>query len=219
MPMDLRSEQGVTRFEVRVPPSLLIQSETPHDPYTRRTRWPLQVETEAWTANLFSVGGRVPLTLVDADQMLSLQTTPGQQLEAVHQPACVQAITVELSADSLVVHGLWFTPTPPSRMRWRRFLAATDDPVDVEATLHGDAPSWSAVVACAELVDGLGDSLEGSSVLAHWVLTATTELGTAAVQCTGAAGMTLPLESVQGSYRLKATMVRETLHVEVRRRA
>lgn len=208
-------EGSNSRFEVHVPLSELLHSESPEDPYTRRMSWQLSLDAGDGPRPLLWASDYDSATLAHGSQTLSLTTTPDHRLIAVQQPAQTEVREARLDHCLVSAEGVWWPRQRPVHIVWRRFLPDSDAFVDAECDLKLSGGTWRASAAVSALhPDGPAINAPGSTW--EWTLMALTDQGPESVLCTGRAAMALPQVEVGSEWTMKLTTVRGTLHLGVR---
>jgi len=196
-------------FTARLPIRPIIEETNPDDPFSQRTtrafrlRGPEgQEQVLLWTA-----GDRL-VSHAEDGRVVMLTRSTGGYVNLHESPIRMTATAAVAAGNMLVVRGPdWGEVT----FSWRRYLADSDDHVDVACRRTVSDDEWAAVV------DLDLDGLMPDEVPADWILFATAPDGSShAVQCEPFLSSRLPLTISCGSHVLDVRPLAGTLHVEAR---
>lgn len=217
VPVQTTPQGAKTIFHARLDLEDLLSNETPEDPYTLRTAWPVWLATDEGDQRIAWSEGYQGVTIPYGDEIVSLTATSGKSLIAVREPAQPKVDSVEFSADGhLTVGGAWWPMATPKEFSWRRFLPNSDDHVDVVCDLALEDGRWTARAPLADLAALEAESVSPAGPRANWSLFVSANDTDLAVKCTPLIGSRLPVIHSRSQAAMRATMVRDTLHVEVR---
>ncbi len=196
-------EVGGRDFTARLPIGPIIEETNPDDPFNQRTtrafrlRGPNgQEQVLLWTA-----GDRL-VSHAERGRVVMLTRSTGGYVNLHESPIRMTATAAVAAGNMLLVRGPDWGDVS---FAWRRYLADSDDHVDVECRRTVSDDGWAAAVE----VDAL--------IPADWILFATTPDGTShAVQCEPFLSSRLPLTISRGARTLAVRPHAGTLHVEVR---
>ncbi len=194
-------------FTARLPIRPIIEETNPDDPFSQRTtrafrmRGPEgQEQVLLWTA-----GDRL-VSHAEGGRVVMLTRSTGGYVNLHESPIRMTATAAVAAGNMLVVRGPDWGDVGFS---WRRYLAGSDDYVDVACRRTVSDDGWAAVVDV--------DALRTDELPADWILFATALDGSShAVQCEPFLSSRLPLTISRDSHALAVRPLAGTLHVEVR---
>jgi CDP-glycerol glycerophosphotransferase len=131
-------------------------------------------------------------------------------------PIRTTAVAAEIDGSQFTVRG---SEGRDVKFSWRRYLADSDEHLDVACRRTRSTDGWSATVDVDALIpaSAVQVSVDPLAALADWILFATAPDGTAlAVQCEPFLCSRLPLAITHGGHALAVRPHAGTLHVEVR---
>ncbi len=207
-------------FTARVPIQDILAAANHDDPFGQRTTRVFRVRGPEgqqrvllWTASDSAVS-----RVVD-DRVVTLTRSTGGYVNLHESPIRTTAVAAVVEGNQLTVRG---SEGRDVTFGWRRYLANSDEHLDVACRRTLTADGWSATVDVDALipVTAVQLSVDPLAALADWILFATPPDGAAhAVQCEPFLCSRLPLAITHGTHGSHALAVRPhagTLHVEVR---
>jgi CDP-glycerol glycerophosphotransferase len=206
-------------FTARLPIQDLLDAANPDDPFGQRTTRMFRVRgPERQERVLLWTAGDDALTRAEGDRVLTLTRSTGGYVNLHESPIRTTAVAAIADGNHLVVRG---SEGGERTFSWRRYLADSDDHLDVPCRRTSSVDGWSVTVDVNALipVTAVQVSVDPLAALADWILFATAPDGTAhAVQCEPFLCSRLPLAitSGTGTHSLAVRPHAGTLHVEVR---
>ena len=190
-------------FTARVPIRSMIEETNPDDPFSQRTTRAFRVRGPEGQEQvlLWTAGDRL-VSHAEGGRVVMLTRSTGGYVNLHESPIRMTATAAVAAGNMLLVRGPDWGEVSFS---WRRFMADSDEPVDVECRRTVSDDGWAALVDL--------DALEP----ADWILFATAPDGSShAVQCEPFLSSRLPLTISRGAQMLTVRPYAGTLHVEVR---
>jgi len=190
-------------FTARLPIRPILEETNPDDPFTQRTTRAFRLrgrdgeeQVLLWTA------GDRPVSHAEGGRVVTLTRSTGGYVNLHEFPIRTTATAAVAAGNMLLVRGPDWGDVDFS---WRRYLADSDDHVDVACRRTVSDDGWAAVVN----LDALSP--------ADWILFATARDGSShAVQCEPFLSSRLPLTISRGTQTLAVRPQAGTLHIEVR---
>jgi CDP-glycerol glycerophosphotransferase len=208
-----------TAFTSRMPLADLVDASNPDDPYLQHTVWIMRLETASGRQLVLLTGLAESLPHLQRSRLVTLTRSPGGFVNVVDSPPRLAATeaTVKDAATGpgilLVTGRAWATELDP-RFGWRRFLAASDNYVEVACRTAGEADRWSAAADIAELVAQSPDDATGP---AEWGLFVTPPGGAAYPLGTDPfLASQLPVSVAHGNRTIVVRPRTGTFHLEIR---
>ncbi|MFF0266585.1 glycosyltransferase family 2 protein [Kribbella sp. NPDC004536] len=205
-------------FTARLPVRELLDAANHDDPFGQRTTRVFRVhDAEGGQKVLLWTAGDAAVSRVVDGRVVTLTRSTGGYVNLHESPIRTTAVTAVADGKELVVRG---SAGGDVTFSWRRYLADSDDHLDVACrrTVAADG-GWSVAVDVEALVPvtAVQVSVDPLAALADWILFATRADGTAhAVQCEPFLCSRLPLAIDCGTHALAVRPHAGTLHVEVR---
>jgi CDP-glycerol glycerophosphotransferase len=190
-------------FTARLPIRPILEETNPDDPFTQRTTRAFRLRGAGGEEQvlLWTAGDRL-VSHAEGGRVVMLTRSTGGYVNLHESPIRTTATAAVVAGNMLVVCGPDWGEVCFS---WRRYLAGSDDPVDVPCRRTVSDDGWAAAVGM--------DALEP----ANWILFATKPDGSAhTVQCEPFLSSRLPLTISAGLHTLAVRPQAGTLHVEVR---
>ncbi|MFF0338623.1 glycosyltransferase family 2 protein [Kribbella sp. NPDC004875] len=205
-------------FTARLPIHELRAAANHDDPFGQRTTRSFRVRgPEEQQRVLLWTAGDDAVSMVEEGRVVTLTRSTGGYVNLHESPIRTTATHAVADGNQLVVRGVAGGDVSFS---WRRYLADSDDHLDVECRRTLTAEGWAAAADVDALipVTAVQVSVDPLAALADWILFATSEDdGTAhAVQCEPFLCSRLPLAIAHGNHALAVRPHAGTLHVEVR---
>ena len=194
-------------FTARLPIRPIIEETNPDDPFSQRTTRAFRMRGREGQEQvlLWTAGDRV-VSHAEGGRVVMLTRSTGGYVNLHESPIRMTATAAVAAGNMLVVRGPDWGHVGFS---WRRYLAGSDDYVDVACRRTVSDDGWAAVVDV--------DALRTDELLADWTLFATALDGSShAVQCEPFLSSRLPLTISRDSHVLAVRPLAGTLHVEVR---
>ena len=191
-------------FTARLPIRPILEEINPDDPFTQRTTRAFRMRGPAGQEQvlLWTAGDRL-VSHAEGGRVVMLTRSTGGYVNLHESPIRMTATAAVAAGNMLLVRG---PDWGDAEFSWRRYLAGSDDFVDVACRLTISDDGWAAVVDL--------DALEP----ADWILFATAPDGTShAVQCEPFLSSRLPLTITHGVDVLVVQPQAGTLHAEVQR--
>ncbi|MEV0287103.1 MULTISPECIES: glycosyltransferase [unclassified Kribbella] len=192
-------------FTARLPIGPILEETNPDDPFTQRTTRAFRLRGPAGQdqALLWTAGDRL-VSHAEGGRAVMLTRSTGGYVNLHESPIRTTATAAVAAGDMLVVRGPdWGDVT----FAWRRYLAGSDDYVDVSCRRTFSDDGWAAVVDVEALI---------AADDAEWVLFATVPDGSShAVQCEPFLSSRLPLTISRGAHEFAVRPQAGTLHVQV----
>ncbi|MEV5961725.1 glycosyltransferase [Kribbella sp. NPDC051952] len=190
-------------FTARVPIRSMIEETNPDDPFSQRTTRAFRVRGPEGQEQvlLWTAGDRL-VSHAEGGRVVMLTRSTGGYVNLHESPIRMTATAAVAAGNMLLVRGPDWGEVSFS---WRRFLADSDEPVDVDCRRTVSDDGWAALVDLGALEP------------ADWILFATAPDGSShAVQCEPFLSSRLPLTIARGAQVLTVRPYAGTLHVEVR---
>ena len=204
-------------FVARVPVRDILAAANHDDPFGQRTTRVFRVRgPEGQQRVLLWTAGDAAVSCVVDDRVVTLTRSTGGYVNLHEAPIRTTAVAAVADGTQLVVRG---AECGDVTFAWRRYLADSDEHLDVPCRHTRTAEGWSAAVDVDALipVTAVRVSVDPLAALADWILFATSPDGTAhAVQCEPFLCSRLPLAITHGTHALAVRPHAGTLHVEVR---
>ncbi|RZU13712.1 CDP-glycerol glycerophosphotransferase [Kribbella rubisoli] len=207
-------------FTARLPIRDILAAANHDDPFGQRTTRSFRVHgPDGQQRVLLWTAGDSAVSRVVDDRVVTLTRSTGGYVNLHESPIRTTAAHAVAEGNQLVVRG---SEGCDVTFSWRRYLADSDDHLDVACRRTVSADGWSAAVDVDSLipVTAVKLSVDPLAALADWILFATSPDGAAhAVQCEPFLCSRLPLAITHGAHGTHALAVRPhagTLHVEVR---
>ncbi|GAA2820516.1 glycosyltransferase [Kribbella solani] len=204
-------------FTARLPIQHILDAANPDDPFGQRTTRVFRMRgLEQVPRVLLWTAGDTAVSRTVNGRVVTLTRSTGGYVNLHESPIRTTATYASTSDNQLVVRG---TDGRDVTFSWRRYLAESDDHLDVPCRRTGSADGWSAEVDVDALipVTAVKQSVDPLAGLADWILFATSPDGEAhAVQCEPFLCSRLPLAITHGAHALAVRPHAGTLHVEVR---
>jgi CDP-glycerol glycerophosphotransferase len=193
-------------FTARLPIRPILEETNPDDPFTQRTTRAFRIrDPEGREQVLLWTAGDRPVSHAEGGRVVMLTRSAGGYVNLHESPIRMTATAAVVAGNMLVVRG---PDWGEAEFGWRRYLADSDDHVDVPCRRTVSDDGWAAVVDVAALTEA------GPS---DWILFATAPDGSShAVQCEPFLSSRLPLTINRGVDVLVVQPHAGTLHVEVR---
>jgi CDP-glycerol glycerophosphotransferase len=194
-------------FTARLPIRPIIEETNPDDPFSQRTTLAFRMRGREGQEQvlLWTAGDRL-VSHAEGGRVVMLTRSTGGYVNLHESPIRMTATAAVAAGNMLVVRGPDWGHVGFS---WRRYLAGSDDYVDVACRRTVSDDGWAAVVDV--------DALRTDELSADWILFATALDGSShAVQCEPFLSSRLPLTISRDSYALAVRPLAGTLHVEVR---
>ncbi|GAB2629941.1 glycosyltransferase family 2 protein [Kribbella swartbergensis] len=204
-------------FTARLPIRDILAQANPDDPFGQRTTRVLRLRGPEGQHRvlLWTAGDSAVSHAVDG-RVVTLTRSTGGYVNLHESPLRTTATAAVAEGNLLVVRGLHQGDVT---FGWRRYLADSDDHLDVECRRTASGDGWSAAVEVDALIppESVQVSVDPLASLADWILFATSADGTSrAVQCEPFLCSRLPLTIARGAHSLAVRPHAGTLHVEVR---
>jgi glycosyltransferase involved in cell wall biosynthesis len=217
--LELQRFADGTLFSAEIPMTPILDDANPDDPFTQRTSRGLHLASaNQGSRMLLWTGAERAVHQVHTDRLLLLSRSPGNYANLHESPIRLFADTARHPAgDRVELSGPQLAPDRHTFV-WRRFLADSDDYVDVPCTSGYDHGRWTAAIETTELLTAqAADALQSANPDADWALFAVAEDGTAqAVQTEAFLNSRLPLTVERPAARAWVRPRAGTLHLEVR---
>ncbi|WP_328525367.1 glycosyltransferase [Kribbella sp. NBC_00359] len=194
-------------FTARLPIRPIIEETNPDDPFSQRTTRAFRMRGREGQEQvlLWTAGDRL-VSHAEGGRVVMLTRSTGGYVNLHESPIRMTATAAVVAGNMLVVRGPDWGDIGFS---WRRYLAGSDDYVDVACRRTVSDDGWAAVVDV--------DALRRDEVPADWILFATALDGSShAVQCEPFLSSRLPLTMSRDSHTLAVRPLAGTLHAEVR---
>ncbi|MGX6605957.1 glycosyltransferase family 2 protein [Micromonosporaceae bacterium Da 78-11] len=145
---------GTTGFTARVPLDTLVDEVNPDDPFLERTVLVPRVVDGAAKALLLVSGLRQAVGAPHGNRLVTVTRSPGQYLNLIDGPVRVTADRIDAAVDGsrLTVSGPRWPGVSYEQIRWRRFLADSDEPVDAPDRTTRTDDRWSAELDLDDLL-------------------------------------------------------------------
>jgi hypothetical protein len=195
-------------FTARLPIRPIIEETNPDDPFSQRTTRAFRVRGPEGREQvlLWTAGDRLVSHAQDG-RVVMLTRSTGGYVNLHESPIRMTATAAVAAGNMLVVRGPDWGDVS---FAWRRYLAGSDDYVDVACRRTVSDDGWAAVVE----TDALTRPVDIAS--ADWILFAMAVDGSShAVQCDPFLSSRLPLTISSGAHTLAVRPLAGTLHVEV----
>ncbi|MEI8407974.1 MULTISPECIES: glycosyltransferase family 2 protein [unclassified Kribbella] len=191
-------------FTARLPLRPVLEETNPDDPFSQRTTRAFRLRgPEGQEQVLLWTAGERLVSHAEGGRVVMLTRSTGGYVNLHESPIRMTATAAVAAGNMLVVRGPDWGDV---EFGWRRYLADSDDHVDVSCRRTVSDDGWAAVVE----VDALTRP-------ADWILFATAPDGSShAVQCDPFLSSRLPLTISCGAHTLAVRPQAGTLHVEVR---
>ncbi|MEU4193021.1 glycosyltransferase [Kribbella sp. NPDC026611] len=213
IPLEVSGRDFTARIMVR---DVLGQTQ-PDDPFGQRTTRVFRVrDAEGQQRVLLWTAGDAAVSRVEDGRVVTLTRSTGGYVNLHEAPVRTTAVSVVAEGNMLVVRG---SQGGDVTFGWRRYLAESDDHLDVPCRRTETADGWSAAADVDLLIPAtvVKASVDPLAALADWILFATRPDGTAhAVQCEPFLCSRLPLTISREAHALAVRPHAGTLHVEVR---
>jgi hypothetical protein len=195
-------------FTARLPIRPIIEETNPDDPFSQRTTRAFRVRgPEGREQVLLWTAGERLVSHAQDGRVVMLTRSTGGYVNLHESPIRMTATAAVAAGNMLVVRGPDWGDVS---FAWRRYLAGSDDYVDVACRRTVSDDGWAAVVE----TDALTRPVDIPS--ADWILFATAVDGSShAVQCDPFLSSRLPLTISSGAHTLAVRPLAGTLHVEV----
>jgi CDP-glycerol glycerophosphotransferase len=211
-------------FTVRIPVGPIIADTNPDDPFTQRTtRAVRMVGSDDESKLLLWTAEEQAVSHVDRGRLVALTRSTGNYVNVHESPLWLAAdeAATPTGENGLQVRigGPLTDEAAAHAFSWRRFIADSDDHLDVSCRPTIADGRWTVAVDLAELIptDQLQNSIDPLASLADWILFAVAADGSSyAVQCEPFLSSRLPLEAEQDGITAALRPHAGTLHVEVR---
>ena len=193
-------------FTARLPIRPIIEETNPDDPFSQRTTRAFRMRGREGQEQvlLWTAGDRL-VSHAEGGRVVMLTRSTGGYVNLHESPIRMTATAAVAAGNMLVVRGPDWGHVGFS---WRRYLAGSDDYVDVACRRTVSDDGWAAVVDV--------DALRTDELLADWILFATALDGSShAVQCEPFLSSRLPLTISRDSHVLALRPLAGTLHVDV----
>jgi CDP-glycerol glycerophosphotransferase len=204
-------------FTARLPIRDILAQANPDDPFGQRTTRVLRLRgPEGQHRVLLWTAGDSAVSREEDGRVVTLTRSTGGYVNLHESPLRTTAIAAVAEGNLLVVRGLHQGDVTFS---WRRFLANSDDHLDVECRRTLSSDGWSAAVEVDALIpaEAVQVSVDPLASLADWILFASSADGwSRAVQCEPFLCSRLPFTIARGAHSLAVRPHAGTLHVEVR---
>ncbi|MEV5961722.1 glycosyltransferase [Kribbella sp. NPDC051952] len=204
-------------FTARLPMHDLLAQSNPDDPFGQRTTRSFRLRgPEGQQRVLLWTAGESAVSQVEGSRVVTLTRSTGGYVNLHEAPVRTMATGVVAEGNLLVVRG---SDGGDVTFSWRRYLADSDDHLDVACRRTLCADGWSAAAAVDALIPvaAVRVSADPLASLADWILFATRPDGTThAVQCEPFLCSRLPLTIARDAHALAVRPHAGTLHVEVR---
>ena len=204
-------------FTARLPIADLLAQANPDDPFGQRTTRSFRLRgPEGQQRVLLWTAAESAVSRTEGDRVVTLTRSTGGYVNLHESPIRTTATSVVAMGNMLVVRGSYWRDVS---FGWRRYLADSDDHLDVACrrTLSGDG--WEAAVEVDALIPAVAERVSDDPLasLADWILFATAPGGSShAVQCEPFLYSRLPLTISRDAHVLAVRPHAGTLHVEVR---
>ncbi len=205
-------------FTARLPIRPIVEETNPDDPFTQRTSRVFRLrDPEGEEQLLLWTAGDRAVSHAEDGRVVTLTRSPGGYVNLHESPVRISATAVVAAGNTLVVRGPdWGDEVSFS---WRRYLADSDEHLDVACRRTVSDQGWAAAVDVDALIpaEPVKVSVDPLASLADWILFAVRRDGTShAVQCEPFLSSRLPLTISRGQHALAVRPHAGTLHVEVR---
>nr|WP_238350681.1 glycosyltransferase family 2 protein [Kribbella shirazensis] len=204
-------------FTARLPIRDILDAANHDDPFGQRTTRVFRVRgPERQQRVLLWTAGDAAVSQIEDGRLVTLTRSTGGYVNLHESPIRTTAVEAVADGNQLVVRG-W--AGRDVTFSWRRYLADSDEHLDVPCRRTVTAEGWAAEADLDALipVTAVRVSVDPLAALADWILFATTADGTAhAVQCEPFLCSRLPLAITRGTHALAVRPHAGTLHVEVR---
>jgi CDP-glycerol glycerophosphotransferase len=197
-------------FTARLPIRPIIEETNPDDPFSQRTTRAFRLRGREGQEQvlLWTAGDRL-VSHAEGGRVVMLTRSTGGYVNLHESPIRMTATAVVAAGKMLVVRGPEWGEVDFS---WRRYLADSDDHVDVACRRTVSDDGWAAVVD----VDALMSADVSGDPQGDWVLFATApDDSSHAVQCEPFLSSRLPLTISRGTHVLAVRPLAGTLHVEI----
>lgn len=154
----LRPDGEMNGFTARIPLATLVDEVSPDDPFVGRTIRVPSIVDPTHRLLLLATGLSHAVAVPQGGRVVSVTRSPGLYLNLVESPARVVADRAEASGTGprLTVSGPRWPGVRYDGIVWRRFLANSDDHVDLPCRVSLDDAGWSAQVDVAGLLAPAG---------------------------------------------------------------
>jgi CDP-glycerol glycerophosphotransferase len=204
-------------FTARLPIQDVLAQANPDDPFGQRTTRAFRLRgPEGQQRVLLWTAGEAAISQVSRGRVVTLTRSTGGYVNLHESPVRTTATTVVAVGNKLVVGG---SEGGEVGFSWRRYLADSDDHLDVACSKELTDEGWSASADVDALIPVVAArvSVDPLASLADWILFATKPDGRShAVHCEPFLCSRLPLTIPRGSHALAVRPHAGTLHVEVR---
>ncbi|WP_433164868.1 glycosyltransferase [Kribbella sp. CA-247076] len=204
-------------FTARLPIRDVVAQANPDDPFGQRTTRVLRLRgPEGQQRVLLWTAGEAAVSQTTGGRVVTVTRSTGGYVNLHESPIRTVATSAVAQGNRLVVGGV---DGGDGDLSWRRYLADSDDHLDVACRRTRTEDGWEAVVDVDALIPAAAVqvSVDPLASLADWILFATTAEGSShAVQCEPFLCSRLPLTIPSGSHALAVRPHAGTLHVEVR---
>jgi CDP-glycerol glycerophosphotransferase len=204
-------------FTARLPIADILEQANPDDPFGQRTTRSFRLRgPDGQQRVLLWAAGESAVSQTAGGRVVTVTRSTGGYVNLHESPIRTTATSVVATGNVLVVRGSHWRDVS---FGWRRYLAHSDDHLDVACrrTLSGDG--WEAAVEVDALIPAAAERVSDDPLasLADWILFATAPGGSShAVQCEPFLYSRLPLTIARAAHVLAVRPHAGTLHVEVR---
>jgi hypothetical protein len=204
-------------FTARLPIADILEQANPDDPFGQRTTRSFRLRgPDGQQRVLLWAAGESAVSQTAGGRVVTVTRSTGGYVNLHESPIRTTATSVVATGNVLVVRGSHWRDVS---FGWRRYLADSDDHLDVACrrTLSGDG--WEAAVEVDALIPAAAERVSDDPLasLADWILFATAPGGSShAVQCEPFLYSRLPLTIARAAHVLAVRPHAGTLHVEVR---
>ncbi|MFG1818663.1 glycosyltransferase family 2 protein [Kribbella sp. NPDC049174] len=213
IPVQVEGRDFTARLAIR---DVLAQA-NPDDPFGQRTTRSFRLRgPEGEQRVLLWTAGESAVSQSADGRVVTLTRSTGGYVNLHESPIRRTATSAVADGNMLVVRG---SDGGDVDFSWRRYLADSDDHLDVVCRRTLSADGWSAAADVDALIpaSAVQASVDPLASLADWILFATTPDGSShAVQCEPFLCTRLPLTISRGAHALAVRPHAGTLHVEVR---
>ncbi|MGW6278981.1 glycosyltransferase family 2 protein [Kribbella sp. NPDC055071] len=204
-------------FTARLPIQDVLAQANPDDPFGQRTTRAFRLRgPDGQQRVLLWTAGESAISQVARGRVVTLTRSTGGYVNLHESPVRTTATTVVAVGNKLLVRG---SEGGEVDFSWRRYLADSDDHLDVACSKELTDEGWSASADVDALIPVVAArvSVDPLASLADWILFATKPDGRShAVHCEPFLCSRLPLTIPRGSHALAVRPHAGTLHVEVR---
>ncbi|MEU4603170.1 glycosyltransferase [Kribbella sp. NPDC023972] len=204
-------------FTARLPIRDILAQTNPDDPFGQRTTRSFRLRgPEGQHRVLLWTAGESAVSHVGGGRVVTLTRSTGGYVNLHESPIRTTATAAVADGNMLVVRG---SEGGDVDFGWRRYLADSDDHLDVACRRTVTEDGWSAAVDVDALIPAAAVRVSADPLasLADWILFATKSDGSShAVQCEPFLCSRLPLTISRDRHALAVRPHAGTLHVEVR---